>query len=279
MSSERNQLQLTDWLASAGRRLGDRSEALALAALALERDRAWLFAHGDHRLNAAKRQRLDALLQRRINGEPVAYLAGRREFFGREFIVSPAVLIPRPETEHLIEFALTLDLPDDARVADIGTGSGCIALTLAAERPGWRCTGSDISQKALAIAARNRQALDLARVELLHGDGLQPLASNDFDLIVSNPPYVAEGDPHLERGDLVHEPTIALTPGGDGLAVLRRLITEAPARLSPGGWLALEHGHDQAASVRHLFECQAYADVRSICDLAGIERITVGRIA
>lgn len=268
---------LSERIRAAGERLGDRLEAEVLASLAVSRPRRWLYAHGDVHLTSEEAARLDALLQRRLAGTPIAYLEGVREFYGREFRVDPRVLIPRPETEHLVDFALHLRLPDQASVADIGTGSGCIVLTLACERPGWSCVGCDLSEDALAVAAINRAALGLERVELVAGDLLQPIAGRAFDLIVSNPPYVAADDPHLDRGDLVFEPRIALTPGDDGLAILRRLAQESPAHLRPGGWLAVEHGHDQAAAVQELFRQAGFEQVASIPDLAGIARITIGQ--
>lgn len=265
-------------LTRAAARLESRRDAEILLGLALERPRAWLLAHGDAIVNPAEDERFEALVEQRGAGVPIAYLTGLREFYGREFEVDENVLIPRPETEHLVELALGLDLPEDARVADIGTGSGCIILTLAAERPGWHCVGTEISERALEVAARNRARLAVERVELLRGDLLAPLAGRRFDLIISNPPYVAEGDPHLARGDVRFEPDVALVARGDGFAVLRRLVEHTRALLVPGGWLALEHGYDQAEAVRELFAQSGYTDTRSIPDLAGIERVTVGKV-
>ncbi|MDT8450185.1 MAG: peptide chain release factor N(5)-glutamine methyltransferase [Wenzhouxiangellaceae bacterium] len=269
---------LGELLTRAAARLESRREAEILLGLALGRPRAWLLAHGDAKVGPADGARFEALVDRRAGGTPIAYLTGLREFYGREFLVDENVLIPRPETEHLVEFALGLGLPEDARVADIGTGSGCIILTLAAERPGWHCVGTEISHAALKVAADNRDSLGLDRVELLAGDLLDPLESREFELIVSNPPYVAEGDPHLARGDVRFEPAIALATAGDGLTVLRQLIEQAPARLVPAGWLAVEHGYDQAEAVRGMFTAAGYSQVRSIPDLAGIERVTVGKV-
>jgi release factor glutamine methyltransferase len=268
---------LSEKIREAGERLSDRLEAELLAALALDRPRRWLYAHGEFVPDPDTLTRLEALVRDRLDGMPIAYLSGRREFYGREFEVDSRVLIPRPETEHLIEFALHLDLPEQAQIADVGTGSGCIILTLACERPRWNCIGCDLSTEALQVAELNRSRLATQNVELRQGDLLQPLSDSNFDLILSNPPYVAEGDPHLDRGDLRHEPLVALTPGGDGLDVLRRLAAEAPRRLKHGAWLAVEHGHDQAAAVRALLSSAGFCEVRSIQDLAGIERITVGR--
>jgi len=268
---------LTSRIRAAGERLGDRLEAEILAALALEKPRRWLYAHGESVPDPATAARFEALLHARLNGVPIAYLSGQREFHGRNFRVDRRVLIPRPETEHLVDFALQLDLPDQARVADVGTGSGCIILSLACERPRWRCIGCDLSTEALQVAEINRSQLAADNVVLVHGDLLQPLKGRCFELIVANPPYVAEGDPHLDRGDLRHEPAIALTPGGDGLDVLRRLATEAPGLLQAAGWLAVEHGHDQAQQVRAMFVAAGLQNIASIRDLGGIERITAGQ--
>ena len=264
-------------LARAAVVLESRREAELLAELALQRTRAWLIAYDDAPVAGPDIERFDALVRKRAKGMPIAYLAGSREFYGREFRVNPAVLIPRPETEHLVEWALTLELPDDARVADIGTGSGCIVLTLAAERPQWRCAGTDLSAEALAVAAENRTRLDLERVELLQGNLLSPLAGRALDLIVSNPPYVAADDPHLDQGDVRFEPEIALCDGADDLATIRTLIQDSRNLLVPGGWLLLEHGYDQAQAVRALFRKNGYENIETRRDLAGIERVTGGR--
>ncbi|MFU8831774.1 MAG: peptide chain release factor N(5)-glutamine methyltransferase [Wenzhouxiangella sp.] len=269
---------LASWRKYATGKLGSTLEADLIAEAVLGRPRAWLIAHGDVRPEPEMLQAMQAMLQRRQAGEPMAYITGSREFYGREFQVSPAVLIPRPETEHLVEFALGLGLSDTTRVADIGTGSGCIILTLAAERPGWECCGTDVSTDALAVASRNRKHLGLERVKLVRGDALEPLAGQTFDLIVSNPPYIGADDPHLQQGDLRHEPEIALATNGDGLEVIKRLITGAPALLAPGGWLAVEHGYDQADQVRKLFTQTGYPEIHQIRDLAGIERICAGKM-
>ncbi|MGK7297286.1 MAG: peptide chain release factor N(5)-glutamine methyltransferase [Candidatus Wenzhouxiangella sp. M2_3B_020] len=268
---------LRDHIADAAKRLGNRREADLLAGLALERPLSWIYAHDDEPTDPEILLRYADFVQRRSEGVPFAYLAGRQEFFGREFSVSPAALIPRPETEHLVEWTLALGLPERARLVDIGTGSGCILLTLACERPHWSCTGTDISREALAVAEINRVRLGAGNVELVHGGLFEPVAGRSLDLIVSNPPYVAAGDPHLEQGDVRYEPAVALTPGPDGLAVIRSLISDAPARLTAGGWLLIEHGHDQAAAVRKLFEERGFSDIESRRDLAGIERVTGGK--
>lgn len=272
------QTTLGSRLRDASRVLGSRLEAELLMAMVLDKPRPWLIAHADQAVGVLAQRRFDWLVEKRLEGRPMAQLTGSREFYGREFTVTPDVLIPRPETEHLVEFALSLDLTEPARVADIGTGSGAVALTLAAERPGWTVVATDISAAALAVAAANRDRLALPTVELLHGDMYEPIAGRRFSLIVSNPPYIAHGDPHLDEGDLRFEPRVALTPGADSLGILRRLIEHAPAVLRRDGWLALEHGHDQASAVPEMLLASGFGQVHSIRDLAGIERVTAGRL-
>lgn len=265
---------LSDQVRAAGRILGDRDEAARLAALALGQPLSWIFAHGDEPLDPRLTERFAEMVERRARGIPYAYIAGKREFFGRDFSVSPAVLVPRPETEHLVEWCLALPLPNGARVVDVGTGSGCIILSLAAERPSWQCLATDVSKAALAVAAINRERLALPHVQLLNGHLLEPLDESGVDLIVSNPPYVAAGDPHLEHGDIRFEPEIALASGPDGLEHLSALVESARSKLSEGGWLILEHGYDQAPAVRELFRVNGYENIDSRRDLAGIERVT-----
>ncbi len=267
---------LDEQVRAAGRKLGDRNEAARLAALALEQPLAWIFAHGDEHLDPRQAHRFAEMVDRRAQGVPFAYIAGTREFFGREFSVSPAVLIPRPETEHLVAWSLDLPLPDDARVLDVGTGSGCIILSLAAERPAWQCVATDISKEALAVAAINRGRLRLPRVGFLLGNLMQPVDETGFDLVVSNPPYVASGDRHMKTGDIRFEPEVALASGPDGLAHLKAIVEAARHMLSKDGWLLLEHGYDQAAPVRELFRANGYGNIESRRDLAGIERVTGG---
>lgn len=264
-------------LARARKRLGSRLEADMLACHALSCDRSWLYAHDSNLIDATLLAQFERLVAQRLQGRPIAQLCGQREFYGREFRIDERVLIPRPETELLIELALSLNLPGRARVCDVGTGSGCIALTLAAERPQWRLTGVDQSGDALAVAASNRDHLGLKHVELLQGDLLEPVINRHFELIVSNPPYVADADPHLARGDLRFEPREALAAGPDGLAIIRRLVPTSFDRLDSDGWLLLEHGHDQAAAVRALLQAAGFTDVASRRDLAGIERVSLGK--
>lgn len=256
--------------------LGQRLDAELLLAQALGRDRTWLYAHADKVIAADQWRIYQDLVRQRLDGLPVAYLLEKREFYGRSFRIGPGVLIPRPETELLIDVALGLPLPETAQVVDVGTGSGCIALTLAAERLDWQITATEISAGALAVAADNRDRLGLDQVEMIRGDLLRPVDERRFDLIVSNPPYVAEEDPHLELGDVRFEPRRALAAGPDGLDVIRQLVSESWRRLRQGGWLLMEHGYDQAATVRSLFEQAGFTHVLSHRDLAGIERVTVG---
>ena len=236
--------------------------------------RAWLLAHDDAALPADAATRLHALATRRRAGEPMAYLTGEKHFHGLRLQVDARVLDPRDDTETLVDWALAL-LPADAprRVLDLGTGSGAIALAIAHARPQARVTAVDASADALTVARANAGQLGLA-VTLHHGDWLAPVAGERFDLIVSNPPYIAEGDAHLPA--LAHEPRSALVSGADGLDDLRRIVATAPAHLAPGGWLLLEHGWDQAAAVRALLTDAGFTQVQSRRDLAGIERCSGG---
>lgn len=264
-------------VADASALLGKRLEAELLLAHALERDRTWLYAHADATIEADQWQACLELVRQRENGRPVAYLLGRREFYGRDFEVGEAVLIPRPETELLIDIALALPLPSTTQVIDVGTGSGCVALTLALERPDWQVIGTDICVDALAIAHRNSQRLGATAVELLHGSLLEPVADRRPNLVISNPPYVAEADPHLARGDVRFEPRTALAAGADGLDVIRELVQQSARVISPEGWLMIEHGHDQADAVRELLQAAKFEAIASHRDLAGIDRVTLGR--
>ena len=207
-------------------------------------------------------------------GEPVAYIVGSKEFWSLRFGVNGSVLVPRPETELLVERALALGTDAGLRVLDLGTGAGAIALALAHERPQWRIAATELSAEALTVATRNAAALKLPQVEFLRGAWFEPLAGRRFDLIVSNPPYVAAADPALCSGDLRHEPRDALTPGADALAALRHIIRAAPAHLARGGWLLLEHGATQAADVARELVVRGFRHVRSQRDLAGHERMS-----
>ena len=254
-------------------------DAQALLAHVLERDRSWLFAWPEHTPSCAQRQAFAALIARRRDGEPVAYLTGRREFWSLDLAVSADTLIPRPETELLVEQVLALDLPDGARVADLGTGSGALALALASERPGWMVSATDRSTAALAVARHNARRLNLPLVRFHLGDWFAALPPGSrFAAIVSNPPYVAEHDDHLRRGDVRHEPRDALAAGPDGLTDIRRLIAGAPGFLLPGGWLWLEHGAGQGLSVRRLLAAAGFRQIATRRDLAGLDRCSGGRL-
>ena len=252
-------------------------DAELLLAHALGVARARLRSHPEDVPAADARSRFLGLVARRAAGEPVAYILGRKGFWTLELNVSPAVLVPRPETELLVERALTLDPGEEAQVADLGTGSGAIALALAAARPRWRIVATDISAAALAVARDNAAALGLARVELIQGDWLACLSARRFQLILSNPPYVAADDPALHQPQLMREPRLALVAADGGLAALLAIIGTAPAHLEPGGWLLLEHGATQAAAVAGALVARGFAQVRSHRDLAGRERMTEGQ--
>ena len=253
-------------------------DAEALLCHVLDRPRSWLYAHGDDELDEAGATAFDALLARRRGGMPVAYLTGRRGFWRFDLNVGPATLIPRPETELLVELALER-MPSDRplRVADLGTGTGAIALALALERPGAEVIATDASDAALEVAAGNAGMLGVGNVTFRHGDWLAPLAGERFDLIASNPPYIAEGDPHLARGDLRFEPPTALASGVDGLDAIRVIAADAPAHLVPGGWLLVEHGFDQGPPVRALLEAAGFEAVATATDLEHRDRVTLGR--
>lgn len=234
---------------------------------------AYLIAHARDQVNAQEAERYRALVARRVAGEPVAYILGEREFFGRVFAVSPAVLIPRPETELLVELALQRQAQ---RVLDVGTGSGCIAISIALERSTAQVVATDCSPAALEIARENARRLHANNVQFIQSNWFSRVHDRQFDLIVANPPYVAAGDVHLTQGDLRFEPTLALVGAGDGLDDIRTIVNGARAHLAPGGSLLIEHGYDQAARVRALLEQAGFIEVQSWRDLAGIERVSGG---
>lgn len=236
-----------------------------------------LVTRGGDEMPDSVRQHADVLVQRRLNGEPVAYILGVREFYGRRFTVNPSVLIPRPETEHLVETVLAR-LPENGRVWDLGTGSGAVALTVALERPDAFVRASDISLSALETARKN--AADLgAEVEFAHGswfDTDMP-SERQWDVIVSNPPYIENGDIHLSQGDLRFEPKNALTDFSDGMSCIRALAEGAPKYLADGGFLLLEHGFNQGGAVRGVLAAHGFTEVETLADLAGLDRITFGK--
>jgi release factor glutamine methyltransferase len=238
--------------------------------------RVQLITRAEQPLTADEAARLSALVQRRLAGEPIAYLVGKREFFGLDFEVSEAVLIPRPDTELIVELAIER-LPRSGRLLDMGTGSGAIAVAIAHSRPDAAVTALDVSEAALAIARKNA-ANNQAKVRFLHSDWLKALAADErFELIASNPPYIPAGDEHLSQGDLRFEPSGALTDHADGLSALRTIVDGSRRHLLPGAWLLMEHGYDQAASVRALLDAAGYTEVQSWRDIAAIERVSGGR--
>ncbi len=274
-----------------------RSEVQHLLQHVLSVPRAWLLAHQEYRLKDTEQTHYDELSFCRVRGEPIAYLLGEREFFGLNFKVTPATLIPRPETELLVELALQripAKLPSpgltatlspgargwgggcDFRLLDLGTGSGAIALSIAHSRPDVEVLACDNSAAALEVARENAQRLGIANVAFMHSDWYAALDGQRFNLIVSNPPYVAATDPHLAQGDLRFEPTSALASGDDGLRDTRHIVAHAQSHLEPGGWLLLEHGYDQAAQVRQLLHEAGFSEIFSARDLAGIERASGG---
>jgi len=249
-------------------------DAELLLAHALSMSRTQIKTHPENVPSSDRARRYAELIDRRTTGEPVAYILGYRDFWTLRLAVSPAVLVPRPETELLVERALALGPSGAAHVVDLGTGSGAIALALATERPQWTVAATDISEAALGAARANASKLGLGRVELLKGPWFGPLAGRRFDLIASNPPYVAEGDPALQDATIKHEPQIALAAGPDGMSALREIVRSAPQYLERRGWLLLEHGSDQAAAVARELVVRGFGHVRSHRDLAGHERMT-----
>lgn len=265
-------------LARAATTLGDRLEAELLLVHVLGKPRSWLIAHADDELDVTHAAAFDALVQRRSDGEPVAYITGRRGFWSLDLEVTPATLIPRPETELLVELALDrLPATGATRVADLGTGSGAIALAIARESPAAQVLATDASADALAVAQRNAIAQRIANVAFAHGDWLSPLGDQAFDVIVSNPPYIEADDPHLGRGDLRFEPMSALASGADGLDDIRRIVADSRAHLKPGGWLLMEHGWNQGDVVRALLQASGYRDVFTARDLEQRDRVSGGR--
>ncbi|HEX9207846.1 MAG TPA: peptide chain release factor N(5)-glutamine methyltransferase [Steroidobacteraceae bacterium] len=256
-----------------------RHESEILLAAALGKTRAWLMAHPEERiLDCAATDRYEAHVTRRAHGEPIAYILGEKEFWSLPLEVTPDVLIPRPETELAVELALG-HLPADApgRVLDLACGSGAIALAIAHDRPRLHVVGTDVAAGAVAVARRNASRLHLHNVEFREGSWFQPAGDAHFTLIVSNPPYIAEDDPRVERAVRRFEPHGALFSGPDGLEALREVIGAAPAHLVPGGWLVVEHGDRQAPQVRQLFAAAGFVEVATRRDLAGLDRCTEGR--
>ncbi|NCA70942.1 MAG: peptide chain release factor N(5)-glutamine methyltransferase [Sphingobacteriia bacterium] len=257
-----------------------RLEAELLLSEATGWTRTHLLAWPEQCVVPAAQAQFESLLARRLAGEPIAYLRGRQAFWTLELTVTPATLIPRPETELLVETALAeLDPSARLRVADLGTGSGAIAAALATERPAWTLIATDRCAAALTVARDNVRRLGLTRVHLLRASWLEACAPNSLDAVIANPPYVAAGDPHLQRGDLRFEPSHALTPGGDGLDAYRAIAVDATRCLRCGGWLILEHGNEQGAAVRQILSAAGLTNPLTRADLAGQPRLTLARAA
>ena len=258
-------------------RIIDAVDARVLLCHVMQRDAAYLIAHAEEALDPQRAGAFDALAARRAAGEPIAYITGTREFFGLEFRVTPAVLVPRPETELLVELALArIAQEQECQVLDLGAGSGCVAISIARHRSRARVTAIDCSTEALALARENAQVHGIRDVVFAPGEWFDPVPGERFDLIVANPPYVAEDDPHLARGDLRFEPRIALVAGADGLDAIRAIVAGAERHLVPRGWLLLEHGYEQGATCRALLQTAGFRGVGSWRDLAGHERVSGG---
>ncbi len=255
-----------------------RRDAEVLLGHCLGRGRSWLYSWPEAEVAPGDAEHFLRLLQERQRGMPVAYLTGQREFWSLQLAVNEHTLIPRPETETLVQWALELPLPGTAATLDLGTGSGAIALALASERRQWRVTAVDRSEEALEVARHNGRALGLAQVRWLHSDWYAGLQATRFHLLVSNPPYVEPGDPHLRAGDLRFEPSSALVAEQGGLADISRIVSGAGAHLHPRGWLLLEHGYAQGPAVRRLLVDAGFSAVATRQDLAGQDRVTGGRL-
>lgn len=242
----------------------------------LKKNRAWLYTWPEVDVDASGERQFSELLSQRKRGVPIAHLTGVRDFWTLELNVNEHTLIPRPETEVLVEWALELSLPAVASILDLGTGSGAIALALAKEHPLWKITAVDASEEALKVAALNASRLGLSQVHFSQSNWFSNVSAQTFHLLVGNPPYIEETDVHLFQGDLPHEPKMALVSAESGLADLTQIIAAASTHLHPGGWLLLEHGYDQGAAVRELFGSSGFEEITSRQDLAGHDRVTGG---
>jgi release factor glutamine methyltransferase len=255
-----------------------RIEVQCLLQAVLRVNRAYLITHSEQVLTGLEQEQYRELFERRLQGEPIAYLLGAREFFGLNFKVTPATLIPRPDTELLVELALQrIPKLGNCRVLDMGTGSGAIALSIAQVRPDAAVVAVDISEAALQVAQQNQRELAINNAEFLPSDWFSSLVKVKFDVIVSNPPYIAANDEHLTQGDVRFEPLSALASGKDGLRDIRRISAQAMQHLNAQGWLMFEHGYDQAEQVREILRQAGFQQVFSARDLSGIERVTGGQ--
>lgn len=272
-------MQVQQWLQQAALQLNQagndsaKLDAELLACLVLQKNRAWLYGFSDQQLTQAQLQQLAPLLARRSAGEPIAYITGQREFWSLTLNTHPSTLIPRPDTETLVEWALELPLASNAQVLDLGTGTGAIALALASEQPKWQITGVDYSQEAVGLAKSNAQLNQLEHVQFQQSNWFESIAGK-FELIVSNPPYIDSQDPHLNQGDVRFEPHSALVADKQGLADIEHIISQAPKFLQPNGWLLLEHGYQQAMAVQQLLQQHGFKNIETKKDLAGQPRIT-----
>ncbi|GGA34101.1 peptide chain release factor N(5)-glutamine methyltransferase [Dyella nitratireducens] len=265
-------------LNEATQRLSDRVDAEVLLAYALSKPRSWLIAHATDLLSPDHAAAYAVLIEQREAGEPVAYITGRRGFWSLDLEVTPATLIPRPETELLVELALErLPIQQACQALDLGTGSGAIALAIAHERPMTQLVATDASIDALTVAQHNARRHHIGNIHFIHGDWFAPLDDRRFDLIVSNPPYIATGDLHLQQGDLRFEPMSALVSGNDGLDDIRRIVRDAGLHLVPGGWLLFEHGWRQGDAARALLRDAGFVELSTARDLEQRDRVSMGR--
>lgn len=254
-----------------------RLDAEVLLCHLLQKDRAYLLAWPEKELDTETLEEYQQLVQRRLHGEPIAYITGQKEFWSLSFQVNRDTLIPRPETEHLVEYILEHYPAGQAlRLADLGTGSGAIALALASERPQWKIEATDSSAPALEVAQSNARQLNINSVSFHQGSWFEPLANQQFEIIVSNPPYIAEDDEHLTRGDVRFEPASALSSGPDGLDDIRQIADQARQHLGPGGLLIIEHGYDQQQKILQIFTSLGYTRPLQLEDMAKKPRITLG---
>jgi release factor glutamine methyltransferase len=243
----------------------------------LDKPRSYLFTWPEAELNTQQIDTFKALVAKRELGHPVSHLVGIREFWSLELEVNNSTLIPRPDTETLVEKALSLDLPTDAKMLDLGTGTGAIALSLASEQPNWQVTAVDFSEQAVALAKRNQQKLALNNVTVLHSNWFSAVPNQQFDLIVSNPPYIDEQDEHLSQGDVRFEPMSALVAPDNGMADIKVIIEQARQYLAPNGYLLIEHGYQQALLLQEFFAQMAYSNILTIKDMAGCDRVTMAQ--